>query len=196
MLTRSDFMKKLAMRDLWRIPGLLSLSRVPLAAVFAAVSAKPLPAIAVLTLAAATDLADGWYARQFHQETPTGRVLDPITDKLFVGGVIASLLASRSLTVGEALLLGTRELGELALLLVVLAVRQHRPRPIRGANRWGKLATLMQFVSVAAILLETPYRQLWVLSTAACGIFATLSYARREWPGRDHASSEPPAWSL
>jgi phosphatidylglycerophosphate synthase len=188
MLTRSDLMKKLAMRDLWRIPGLLSLSRVPLAGVFAAVSAKPLPAIAVLALAAATDLADGWYARRFHEETATGRVLDPITDKLFVGTVIASLLASRSLTVGEALLLGTRELGELALLLVVLAVR-HRPRSIRGANRWGKIATLMQFMSVAAILLETPHRRWWILSTAACGMLTTMSYAQREWPGRDRASA-------
>jgi len=183
-------MAKLDTRALWRIPGLLSLSRVPLGALFVAVSAKPVPAIAVLFFAAVTDVADGWYARKFHQETPTGRALDPITDKLFVATVVVSLVASKTLAVSEALLLGTRELCQLPLLLVLISEGRHRQRPVRGANRLGKFATVMQFASVAAILLKSSHRQGWVLSTAACGLLAGVSYAWREWPSRKQAASE------
>ena len=57
-------MAQLVVRDLWRIPGLLSLSRIPLAALFILLTANPPAAIAVLFLAALTDVADGWFARR------------------------------------------------------------------------------------------------------------------------------------
>jgi phosphatidylglycerophosphate synthase len=183
-------MAEFATRDLWRIPGLLSLSRIPLGALFAVVSAKPVPAIAVLFLAAATDVADGWYARRFHEESPTGRVLDPITDKIFVATVVVSLMVSRTLSLGEALLLGMREISEIVLMLLLLSEWRPGRRPVRGANHIGKAATVMQFTAVAAILLESSHRRWWVLSTAGCGLLAGLSYAVREW--RDRAPMGAP----
>jgi phosphatidylglycerophosphate synthase len=153
------------------------------------VSAKPVLAILVLLLAAATDVADGWYARRFHEESPTGSILDPITDKIFVAAVVVSLMASRALSVGEALLLGMREVCEIALMLLLLSERQPRRRPVRGANRIGKAATVMQFMAVAAILLETSHRRWWVLSTAGCGLLAGLSYAIREWRDREPSAA-------
>jgi CDP-diacylglycerol--glycerol-3-phosphate 3-phosphatidyltransferase/cardiolipin synthase len=170
-----------ALRDLVTIPGLLSLARIPLAALFPFAAANPPLAIGVLALAAATDVADGWYARRFGQETPTGRVLDPITDKTFVAAVVITLIATDVLSMTEALLLGSREICELALLLQWVIAFRDRPRPTRGANRLGKLATTMQFVTVAAILLGTPSRRAWVLVTAACGVLSGFAYALREW---------------
>jgi CDP-diacylglycerol--glycerol-3-phosphate 3-phosphatidyltransferase len=41
-----------------------------------------------------TDLADGYLARRFHQETSAGRIIDPLADKVFVAGVMLSLLSS------------------------------------------------------------------------------------------------------
>jgi CDP-diacylglycerol--glycerol-3-phosphate 3-phosphatidyltransferase len=176
-------MAQLVIRDLWRIPGLLSLSRIPLAALFIVSTANPPAAIAVMFLAALTDVADGWFARRFHQETPTGRVLDPITDKIFVGTMVVVLVTSRTISSGEALLLATREICEVPLTLVFIRGRQ-RQKPVRSANRLGKAATVMQFTSVAAILLNSPHRRWWVASTAFCGLLAGLSYAMREWRQR------------
>jgi cardiolipin synthase len=174
-------MGQYAARDLVRVPGLLSLARVPLGLVFPLVVDRPMAAIGVLGLAAMTDVADGWYARRFHQETPTGRILDAITDKIFVMIVVGTMIASGVLSITEAFLLATREICELGLLAAWALVRRHRQRPARGANLLGKVATVMQFAAVAAILLGTPHRIGWLLPTAACGVLSGLSYALREW---------------
>jgi CDP-diacylglycerol--glycerol-3-phosphate 3-phosphatidyltransferase/cardiolipin synthase len=182
-------MRTYAARDALRVPGLLSLARVPLALLFPVVAVRPATAIAVLVLAALTDIADGWYARRFHVETPLGRILDPITDKVFVIGVVATLIASRLLSAGEALLMGAREVGELVLLLYGALAWRGRPRPAHGANRLGKLATVMQFATVAALLVGRPERRIWIVATAACGILSGLSYAVREYRSR-HADGQ------
>ena len=180
-------MAELSSRDVWRVPGLLSLARVPLGGVFARVSSNPTAAMVVLSVAAATDVADGWYARRFAQESPMGRVLDPVTDKFFVTTVVVVLIGSGKLSVGEAVLLGMRELCELAIVAVWAVER--RPRPVRAANHLGKWVTVMQFVSVAAILFGSRHRRSLVLATAGCGLVSGLSYGIREWRGRNHPRS-------
>src|SRR5439155_27043195 len=130
-----------SLRDLVRVPGLLSLARVPLAVAFPFVVRSPSAALAVLCAAAASDMLDGWYARRFHEETPTGRILDPVTDKIFVLSVAATLVASDMLSVGEAVLLGTREICELALVSYWALAWHARARPERAANRWGTAGT-------------------------------------------------------
>ena len=176
-------MGQYAARDVFRVPGLLSLARIPLALVFPVALGRPALAIAVLALAALTDVADGWYARRFHQETPTGRVLDPITDKVFVTVVAVTMIAAGALSVMEALLLASREVCELALIAYGSVVWRGRPRSARAANRLGKLATVMQFATVAALIIGTPHRTVFILATAIVGVVAGLSYTLREARG-------------
>ncbi|MBS2018843.1 MAG: CDP-alcohol phosphatidyltransferase family protein [Deltaproteobacteria bacterium] len=72
-------------RDLVRVPGLLSLSRLPLAVAFGfTVVSQPPLALTFLALAGLSDVLDGWYARRYGQATRTGAVLDAIVDKVFV----------------------------------------------------------------------------------------------------------------
>ena len=54
-----------AARDLVRLPGLLSLSRLPLAIVFALMVDRPMWAVGVLLLSGVSDVLDGWVARRF-----------------------------------------------------------------------------------------------------------------------------------
>src|SRR5437879_4148484 len=103
-------------------PGLLSASRVPLAALFpAAVSRGAGSAALVIAAAGLTDVLDGFCARQMHLATPTGAAVDAIADKLFVGGVLGALVAARRLRLGEAALLAVREVAEVPLTLWFLA---------------------------------------------------------------------------
>src|SRR5450432_80739 len=103
-------------RDLVGVPGLLSLSRVPLAAAFPFVLGHPLLALGVLVAAGVSDVLDGWVARRFGLVTPTGAALDPVTDKVFVTTVAVSLVAGGYLSILDVVLLSTREIGEVPLV--------------------------------------------------------------------------------
>lgn len=173
--------KDLSGGDLVRVPGLLSLARIPLAAAFPLTLGHPGWGLTVLLVAGATDLLDGWYARRFHQETPTGAALDGFTDKVFVITVAGSLAAFGAMSLFEMLLLGTRELGELALAVRLAADPRRRQRvKVHSANRAGKIATMFQFAAIVTILLGFGPRTALVGATALAGIIASASYWNRE----------------
>ena len=50
-------------------------------------------ALAIFIAAALTDLLDGWVARVYGELSTLGRMLDPIADKLLVGGSLFMLAA-------------------------------------------------------------------------------------------------------
>jgi cardiolipin synthase (CMP-forming) len=168
-------------RDLLLAPSLLSLMRLPLAVAFVVWVRHPPAAFAVLAVAAATDVLDGYLARHYGMATPTGAAIDPITDKLFVLTVVVALVANGLLRVSDVVLLSMRELGELPL--VVWFAFSRRARKSRAeypkANHVGKAATTLQFGTVSAALFRAP-RLDWLLAiTAVGGVLAALSYWMR-----------------
>ena len=168
-------------RDLLLAPALLSWVRLPLAACFVVFVDRPVAALAVLAAAGLSDVLDGWVARRFGLVTATGAALDPITDKLFVLTVAATLVASGHLSVTAVLLLSTREIGELPL--VVWFVCSPTARSVRAAapsaNVGGKLATVLQFAAVSWALLGQPRLELCIAAASAAGALAALGYWRR-----------------
>ena len=168
-------------RDLVRVPGLLSLSRIPLAVAFPFAVARPGLAFGILIGAALTDVLDGWYARRFRQVTATGSALDPVTDKLFVMTVAITLIITGHFSVTAVILLSTREIGELPLVLwLALSPEARRARvehPV--SNVVGKMATALQFVAVSAALFHAPHQAVWVGATAVVGMAAAFTYWRR-----------------
>jgi CDP-diacylglycerol--glycerol-3-phosphate 3-phosphatidyltransferase/cardiolipin synthase len=169
-------------RDLLLVPSLVSLTRVPLAALFPWCLGSPVAAVGVLAVAGLSDVIDGWYARRFDQATPIGAVIDGATDKVFVLTVVGTLLASGQLGVVELLLLATRELGELPLVAwwAVSHHQRHRKATAPKANVPGKLATVLQFAAVGAIVAELPEARLLVYTAALMGAAAAVIYWRRE----------------
>jgi CDP-diacylglycerol--glycerol-3-phosphate 3-phosphatidyltransferase/cardiolipin synthase len=172
-------------RDLLLVPGMLSLARIPLAVAFPFCVGSPYIALAILALAGATDVLDGWYARRFDQVTPTGSVLDGITDKGFALTVVVTLLATGRLSPVSLALLCTRELGELPLVAwLALSHRARRAHAERAsANAAGKVATVLQFASIASVLFAGAHTDAWITATAIAGAIAAASYWRRslEW---------------
>ncbi len=167
-------------RDLINAPTLVSWLRVPLAVAFPFSHRSPGLSLVILALAAMTDVVDGWIARRFRLATPTGAVVDGITDKLFVGSVLATLLATARLSLSEVLLLGTRELGELPLVLWLALSHDARRRKVDDkANAFGKAATTLQFGVVVLTLLGSPDKSIGVWTAAMVGFAAALSYWMR-----------------
>jgi CDP-diacylglycerol---glycerol-3-phosphate 3-phosphatidyltransferase len=182
-------------RDLFLVPGLLSLARLPLAALFPFTARVPLVAFVVLVTAGLTDVADGWYARRHKQTTATGAVVDPITDKLFVASVVATLVARGQLSPEGVLMLAAREIGELPLVLWFALSRtvRHARAAKASANLPGKTATLLQFLTTAFALFGSPYVKGLLIATAVNGVVAAIAYWAREIVAhRARAAEAPP----
>lgn len=168
-------------RHLLYVPNLLSAARVPLAVAFPFVATHPVGAVCVLAAAALTDILDGWLARRWNQATPTGALVDGLADKVLAASVLLSLVAYGLLSAPLALLLATREIGELPLAVHVLATRSPRLADVdRRANVLGKLATALEVATVLGIVTHIGSVLFLVVVTSAVGAAAAASYWRRE----------------
>ncbi|MBH0201874.1 MAG: CDP-diacylglycerol--glycerol-3-phosphate 3-phosphatidyltransferase, partial [Nitrospira sp.] len=79
------------------LPNLLTLVRILLIPVFIILFVNPTPhqslaAAIVFTVAAVTDMLDGYIARRTGQVTTLGKLLDPIADKLLVLSALILLM--------------------------------------------------------------------------------------------------------
>lgn len=110
-------------------------------------------------------------------------MIDGVTDKVFVLTVVGSLVLAGSLSVTELVLLGTRDLGELALGLRLAGRKRHRRLGL-VANAGGKAATTLQYLAIGAVLLKSKLRRALIDATAIAGVVASVSYWRREVRGR------------
>ncbi len=157
------------------IPNLLSLLRLLLVPIFAAVFFSPGPnshrwAALIYAVAFATDIADGYIARRFNMVTKLGRILDPLADKLLTFTALVCIAAKGVIPVWGVVILFCKE----ALMgLGGLVLYQHAGDVI-SANLLGKISTGVFFV-VLAVLVLFPIPQPW--STALIVPALTLAVA-------------------
>ncbi len=141
-----------APRRFWNVPNTLTVSRLALAVcVFALIDYRVLHLGAgVFVIAAVTDALDGYFARLLKQDTPIGRQLDPLIDKVIVSGCYIYL----------ATIPGT---GVMPWMVTAIVVRELLIQGLRshlegqgqpfGARTAGKLKTVVQCLSISAVLL-------------------------------------------
>lgn len=138
-------------RDFLKIPNILSLIRIVLVPLFVYLylnEQKGL-AILVLLLSGVSDAVDGFIARHFQMITELGKILDPVADKLNQGA-IAICLAINFPQVAP--LFAIFVMKELCMLIGGLYLLQQGKKPI-AAQWWGKLATVVFYTVMAAILV-------------------------------------------
>jgi phosphatidylglycerophosphate synthase len=169
-------------KDLLLVPNLLSAARVPLAVAFPLVFPDRPMALFVLGAAAASDVLDGWLARRWNQATPLGALVDGVSDKIFAASVLGTLVGHHVLSPLLAVLLATRELGELPLALRMLSTKKARRRIEleRKANAFGKITTGLEFAAVVAAIVGAPHLAALVGVTSAMGAVAAVTYWTRE----------------
>ena len=185
--------------------NLLSLSRLPLAVAFVwALNAGAGwgPPLVVLLLAGASDALDGWVARRAAAREPgnlgesgtpgnprknagtpsgMGSWLDPICDKLFVSTVLGALWWRYRLPLGLLALILARELAQLPLSLVYVAVPALR-RWLRydfRASLPGKAATILQFCAIVSLIFRSRFSPALAVAAFVMGMIALTDYVWR-----------------
>ena len=147
----NDGMAKNPADSLASIPNLLSLSRLPLAAGLFACIAYELWALglAVFCVAAFTDWLDGWWARKFDLLSVVGRNLDPLTDKVLIGGTFIYLLPVEK--VGLMPWMVTAVIGRELLITGLRGIVEATGQKF-GADWFGKLKTILQSAAIIGML--------------------------------------------
>jgi Phosphatidylglycerophosphate synthase len=162
------------------LPDLLSLVRVPLGVAFVPLAGRPIAALAVLGLAAISDVLDGWLARRQPQPLSWGEWLDPICDKFFIIAVMAGLYLCQHPPLRTLLPILTREAAILVLFLIHRLVPSMRSiRYDYRAHALGKAATAAQFLAAAALLFAHPAAKYLAALCALLGLLCAGVYARR-----------------
>jgi cardiolipin synthase (CMP-forming) len=126
-------------------------------------------------VAVLSDMLDGTAARYFGGCSRTGRVLDPVADKIFVASVLGTLLWEGTLTPLELALIGTRDLVVMAGTIAGLALRRWETFRRMTPTFLGK-ATAAQF-GFFVVLIAAPQYKDWVLPvTAGLSVLAGAHY--------------------
>lgn len=179
----------------WNVPNSLTVGRLVLGlGVCALISAGYYTiALGVFIVAALSDALDGYLARKLSQETPIGRQLDPLVDKLIVGGAMIHLLPlpASGFMPWMVTTIIIRELIVQALRSLI----EGRGEPF-GAKMAGKLKTVFQCLAIVAALLvlEVPKpsavllwpRDILIYTAIALTIYSGCGYLVIAWPKLKH----------
>ena len=143
------------------LPNLLTLSRIPI--LFGVVGFLYLPfaganslAFILFIIGALTDWADGYYARKQGLVSNFGKLMDALTDKVFMVGLFISLLVIGILpewTLPLLLLILSREFLITGLRLVAAS-----EGVVLAAEKSGKHKTVSQMVAAILLLFAVAIR--------------------------------------
>lgn len=158
------------------VPNTLSLLRLAMVPVFAAVFFQPFPeahywAVAVYALAFLTDIADGWIARHFNQITRLGRILDPLADKLMTFTVIICITAAEIIPVWAVVVFFVKE----AAMGIGAMTMLHQIDDVMPANYLGKASTFVFFVVCAALVLFPAIPRAWATLMIAAALALAIA---------------------
>jgi cardiolipin synthase (CMP-forming) len=177
------------------LPNVLTLVRIPLAALLWIVPGNAVYIFSLGAIAAVTDMLDGRVARALRarrlargQATEglgdaqaVGAWLDPLCDKVFVMSAVGSVYVGWHPPVAVLALICARELILVPLMLLYEILGRHRQQRQLDfrAGPAGKLTTVAQFASIAAVMLMPS--MIWPLALLAClaGLVTVVVYTRR-----------------
>jgi len=134
------------------MPNKLTLLRVVLAPIFMVFFLydnfyMKLAALLMFSIAALTDLADGYYARKYGIVTGFGKFMDPLADKILVSSALVSFIAMHYVSPLPVMLIIGREFSITGLRLLA-AYRGVVIPP----SWWAKVKTFMQLSIVGLVI--------------------------------------------
>ena len=150
------------MQRVWTIPTILSFSRILLVGPIVYCLLAEFPnnqwwSAFIIVVAIITDILDGYLARQLHQVSDFGKIIDPLADKIAVGAVTVMLVWLGRLPLWFLLLVLVRDVLIVAGGLYI----QRTKNIVVQSNLPGKLA-----VNFVALLLLMTILEIEFLETA------------------------------
>src|SRR3984957_10738466 len=144
-------------QDALNIPNLLTMGRVVAIPFFVWLLDTPTPvrgfwACIVFTVAAITDLLDGYLARKLGVVSVLGKFLDPLADKLIVMAALVWMVPMGRMPAWAVVLLLGRELSVTGLRSVAAS-----EGVVISAGNEGKTKTALQMIGIIALVLGYPY---------------------------------------
>lgn len=142
-------------KELFTIPNLLSLFRLALIPVYVVIflnassSQDYFLAAAILAVSCVTDLLDGRIARRYNMISTTGKILDPLADKVTQFTLILCLAEKYPIIYILVGLFLTKELFQ----LIAGSVAYHKGIMLKGALFSGKICTTILFVSLIMLVM-------------------------------------------
>jgi CDP-diacylglycerol--glycerol-3-phosphate 3-phosphatidyltransferase len=164
----------------WTISNFLSFSRMLLLMpilffLHKNTSADHFIAFGFMLLAAATDWFDGFFARRFHQQSDFGRIMDPLSDKICIGGIALYLALYRDFPKWFLILILARDFTIL-ILGFFMTVRVKVPE----SNWPGKVAvTAMAIVLIVFAFDIEPVKWPFFWIMVALYFVSVVSYLPR-----------------
>jgi cardiolipin synthase len=169
-------------RALGSLPNLLSCSRLVLAAGFVAAGATE-ARVGLIGVAAATDFLDGWVARRVRATSRWGALLDPIADRVFVLTVVGTYLFTGALSTGAYFILLMRDLATAVGFVVARVIPWLRPVEFK-ARILGKVVTVLQLLTLAAVLVWPDAVPTLLGGVAATSVLSIADYTLALWRAR------------
>jgi len=136
----------------------------------------------ILLAAAATDWADGFYARRNEQVTTLGILLDPIADKLLISAAFISMVEMHLVAAWMVVVIIGREITVLGLRNIASAEGFTIP-----ASALGKTKMVLQVLAVCALILGEKHVAIGLLGKilvwlmVASAILAAFQYFLSFW---------------
>ena len=137
----------------------------------------------MFTLAALTDLLDGYLARLWQQTSDFGAFLDPVADKLMVAAALIILVQLNRVDALLALIIIGREITISALREWMASIGA---RGKVAVSRLGKIKTTLQMIAIVFLLWHRPlfgfglqYLGTWLIWLAAVLTLWSMVYYLR-----------------
>ncbi len=145
--------KECKMKPMRHLPNLITAARLVLTALLAVLlMLKQTKGLAVFccflfTVAAVTDMVDGYVARRYGVVSTLGKLMDPLADKLLVTTALIMLIPLNRVPAWVALLILSRELLVTGLRGIASAAGV-----VVAASGLGKMKSIMQYVGLGTLI--------------------------------------------
>ncbi len=181
------------------IPNSVTLLRIAMIPIFVLVFYLPfewanVAACVIFTLAAVTDILDGYLARKLQQMSPLGAFLDPVADKLMVAVVLVCLVDRDAQNLSWNLLLTLPAVIIIGREITVSALREWMAelgaRSKVAVSVYGKIKTIAQMVALGILVYQDPLfgipiyplGMLLLYYAAALTLVSMFQYLSSAWP--------------
>ncbi len=153
------------LQEFWNLPNMLTLARIFVIPLFVwfTYDADPfysLMAASLFTVAAITDVVDGFLARRWNMITVTGKLLDPLADKLIVMAAMVMMVRLGRVPAWLIIVLLSRE-------FIVSGLRQIAASEgmVIAAGQEGKWKTALQLVGIISLCVHYTHPVNFVFAT-------------------------------